>query len=128
MSWLRWIVVALGIVEAGFMAFDGGRALVVGDYVTPKRGEHAGQLGPWSRLAERVGIPPRSTAMKLIFLVFGLAWLVVTVAFALEASWAWVLMLVFAVAALWYLVVGTVASLVMIVLLVLPPVRDTHLG
>ena len=33
-------------VEAGWMVFDGTRALVVGDYVTPSSEEHAGEPGP----------------------------------------------------------------------------------
>ena len=67
MAWLKWIIVLLAVTEAGWMTFDGLRALVVGDYVTPKTGEWAGQLGPWSRLVSAVGIEPRSTLMKCIF-------------------------------------------------------------
>ncbi len=36
MHWLDWIVVTLAFVEGGWLAFDGGHALVTGDYVTPK--------------------------------------------------------------------------------------------
>ena len=76
MGWLRWLVIALALAEAGWMAFDGIRALVVGDYVTPRSGSYAGQLGPWARLVSAVGIGPRSTLMKAVFAVYGLAWLV----------------------------------------------------
>jgi len=38
----------LAAVEAGWMLFDGSRALIVGDYVTAKSGPYAGQLGPWT--------------------------------------------------------------------------------
>jgi hypothetical protein len=44
-------------------AYDGSRALIVGDYVTPKSGAYAGQLGPWAKLVAAVGIEPRSTVM-----------------------------------------------------------------
>jgi hypothetical protein len=47
MKWLRWVVLVLALTEGGWMAYDGGRALLVGDYVTPSTGEYAGQLGPW---------------------------------------------------------------------------------
>lgn len=104
---LRWIVVALAVFEAGWMVFDGSRALVVGDYVTPD-----GRLGPWADLVSAVGIEPRSTGMKAFFVVYGLVWLAVTVAYARGRAWA--AMLALAVGSLWYLVVGTLASAVMI--------------
>lgn len=123
---LRWLVVGLAGLEAGFMAFDGTRALVTGDYITPKSGEYAGQLGPWTRLVELVGMAPRSTLMKSIFVIYGFAWLLVIVAFALKASWAWNAMLVLAVGSLWYLVFGTIASALVIALLFVPSIRDVY--
>ncbi|MCL4704453.1 hypothetical protein KJ068_04780 [bacterium] len=41
---MRWLVATLVILNAGGMTFEGTRALIVGDYVTPKSGAHAGQL------------------------------------------------------------------------------------
>lgn len=117
MQWARWIVTACVIVQAGWMAFDGGRALIVGDYVTPSRGEYAGQLGPWSRLVSGVGIEPRGTPMKVIFLTYGLVWLLVGAAFMLGTSWAWWAMFALAIGALWYLPFGTLLSLIQIALL-----------
>jgi len=46
------------------MAFDGTRALIVGDYIRPQTGEYAGQLGPWAKLVRKIGIAPESTFMK----------------------------------------------------------------
>lgn len=122
MAWARWLVVVLAVLEAGYMVFDGGRALVVGDYVTPKSGAYAGRLGPWAALVRRLGIDPHSRGMKLTFVVYGLAWLLITVAFAGDASWGWAAMLVFALASLWYAVIGTVVSALIVVLLLLPRV------
>ncbi|MBI5840539.1 MAG: hypothetical protein HZB19_10590 [Chloroflexi bacterium] len=65
MNWKNWIVVLLIIFNSGWMLFDGTRALVVGDYITPVAGEYAGRLGPWSNLVKAAGIEPRSTLMKL---------------------------------------------------------------
>jgi hypothetical protein len=110
-------------VQGGYMLFDGVRALVVGSYSTPGAGEHAGQLGPWSRVVRAVGIQPESTGMKLAFVVLGLAWVVLAVGVAVGATRAWVLGLVLAVATLWYLVPGTVLSVLVLVLLLTPPVR-----
>ncbi len=123
MTWLRWVIVALAAAEAGFMAFDGARALVVGDYVTPRSGPYAGKLGPWTSLIKAVGLEPRSTPMKAIFVVYGVAWLAILVAFAAGTQWAWLAMLIAAIGSLWYLVPGTIISLVIIGLLFVPGVR-----
>ncbi len=32
------------------MVVDGSRALVKGEYITPKSGSFAGNLGPWAKL------------------------------------------------------------------------------
>jgi uncharacterized membrane protein len=123
MAWVRWLAAALAGFEAGYMLVDGVRALTRGDYFTPSRGAYAGRLGPWAGLVRAVGIDPRSTAMKWVFVIYGVAWIGVAVAFVIGAPWAWVAMLVAAMASLWYLVIGTVVSGIVIVLLLLPGVR-----
>ncbi len=124
MRWLIWVVLVLAFVEGSWLAFDGGRALVMGDYVTPKSGKYAGQLGPWARVVSAVGIEPRSMLMKSIHLALGSAWLIVMVCFALRLPWAWWRMLVCAVLGLWYLPFGTILSLAQVALLLLPAVRS----
>lgn len=125
MHWLGWVVLVLAFIEGGWLAFDGGRALVVGDYVTPRSGQYAGQLGPWAKVVSAVGIEPRSTLMKSIHLVLGLTWLGIMICFALRLSWAWSGMVLCAVLGLWYLPFGTLLSLIQIVLLFLLALRDT---
>ena len=114
---LRWITVALCVVQGGYMAFDGMRALVVGSYLTPGSGDHAGQLGPWARLVRAVGIAPESTGMKAAFVVLGAAWLIAAAGLALGAQWGRWLGVVLAVGTLWYLVPGTLISVLLLVLL-----------
>ena len=120
MSWLRWIIILLALLQAGWMAFDGSRALIVGDYVTPSSGEYAGQLGPWSRLVAAAGIPPRSILMKSIFVIYGLIWLLITAAFAFtNAPWSWPAMFLAALLSLWYLPIGTALGLLQLLLLLI---------
>jgi hypothetical protein len=111
-TWVRLALVVLGLIEGAWMTFDGTRALTVGDYVTPSSDAHAGQLGPWSRVVTSVGIPPRSNAMKLIFVVYGLSWLIIAVGLALRTGCALPAMLIAAIATLWYLPVGTLFGVI----------------
>lgn len=123
MHWTGWVVVVLAVLTGSWMVFDGTRALVTGDYTTPATGEYAGQLGPWSKLVEAVGLPPRSTLMKSIFVVYGLASILIAICFALRLPWAWAGMLAIGVLGLWYLPIGSVTCLVTIALLLLPGLR-----
>jgi hypothetical protein len=117
MDWKNWVIVIVVTFTAGWMLFDGTRALILGDYVTPKSGEFAGQLGPWSNLVKAIGIEPRSTLMKLIFVVYGVVALVIGICFVLGQSWAWWGMLVVSILGLWYLPVGTIINIIVIGLL-----------
>jgi len=123
MKSLVWVIVVLGLMQGGWLAFDGSRALIVGDYVTPGSGPYAGQLGPWAKLVSAIGIEPRSTLMKSIHVGLGALWIVTTVCFALRMPWAWSGMLVCAVLSLWYLPFGTLFGVIQIILLLLPAVR-----
>ena len=117
MPWVRWLTAALCVLQGGYMAFDGVRALVVGSYVTPSSGDHAGQLGPWARIVSAVGMPPESTGMKAGFVLLGTAWLVCAAGLAAGAAWSRWLGVALAVGTLWYLVPGTVISVAVLVLL-----------
>ena len=128
LHWVGWLVLMLALIEGGWFAFDGGRALLMGDYVTPTSGPYAGQLGPWAEVVSAVGLEPRSTLMKSIHLALGLAWLGVVICFALKLPRAWWGMLLCAVPGLWYLPFGTLLSIFQIALLLLPPVRRIGSG
>lgn len=121
---VRWVVVALLVIVGGYMVFDGVRALTVGDYLTPSSGEYAGQLGPWSRLVDALGIPPRGTPMKVSFVVLGTLHLAAAgfLASSGSAAAAW-LAGVAAASGLWYLPFGTAADGLVIVLLATTSLR-----
>jgi hypothetical protein len=107
---VRWVIVVPFAVVGSFMVFDGLRALVVGDYLTPSGGEYEGQLGPWSTLVEAVGIPARSTAMKILMATVGGLHLSAALALASGAHAAAALVPIAAVSGLWYLPFGTAAD------------------
>jgi len=113
----KWIVLALALFQGGWLAFDGGRALIVGDYVTPNSGPRVGQLGPWSRIVLALGFEPRSTLIKCVHLCLGLAWLLGLIVFAMRPVSGWWIIMGCAVASLWYLPMGTILSIIVIALL-----------
>ena len=115
MTSLKWIVLAL--FPGGWPAFDGGRALIVGDYVTPTSGPRAGQLGPWSRIVSAPGFEPRSTFIKCRHLLLGIAWLVALIVFVTRPAAGWRAILGCAVAGLWHLPPGTMMRPAVIALL-----------
>ena len=83
MGWVRCAAVVLALIPGVWMTLDGMRALVVGDYVTPRSGPYAGQLGPWHRPVAAVGIDPRGTPIKLTIAGLGFLWLAGAAACAL---------------------------------------------
>lgn len=112
-----WLIVGLVLPTAAWMAFDGAHALLTGDFVTPRSGEYAGQLGPWASLLRSIGLEPRSTGVKLSFLLFGLTYLAALGAFLVRPRRAWVGLVVCAAGALLFVPVGTFTSLIVLVLL-----------
>jgi hypothetical protein len=117
MIWQLWLLYLLAGFNAAWMTFDGSRALLVGDFVTPKTGAHAGQLGPWSKAVTAVGLAPRSTPVKVAFVLYGLTTLAMLACFHLGFSWARGALLVVLVLGLWYLPIGTVLNAAAIVVL-----------
>jgi hypothetical protein len=123
MHTLKWIVIALGLLQGGWLVFDGTRALATGNYVTPTSGPRAGQLGPWSHIVTAIGLQPRSTIVKWAHVILGLAWLMALVLFILQPEkgrWA---VLSCCVATLWYAPVGTVVSTAILVVLITTKLR-----
>ncbi len=110
-------MLALVGLNAGWMVFDGARALVAGDYVTPRTGPYAGRLGPWSRVCEAVGLEPRSTLVKMIFVAYGSAYLLAAVGMAGGIRWARHAVAALAVLGLWYLPFGTLVNVLVLFLL-----------
>lgn len=119
MAWRNLLITLLVLFTAGWMLFDGARALIVGDYVTPDSGEYAGQLGPWSNLVQGFGIEPRSTLMKVIFVLYGLSALAILAYYLLLYPWGRAALMVVCFLGLWYLPFGTSSNLIVLFLLMM---------
>ncbi len=124
MHWSGFIASGCALVLGAWLTFDGAHALIAGDYVTPKSGRFAGQLGPWSRLVEGIGLQPRSILFMTIHVALGSSLTLASLWFAVRpqpASW-WALVAATCLC-LWYLPFGTLLGLITVVALALSPVR-----
>lgn len=115
---MKWLITFFIVITAGWMLFDGSRALIVGDYITPSSGEFAGQLGPWSMLVQVIGIDPRSTLMKIIFIAYGFITFIALFGFLKNKTWGHTMLMAMAILGLWYLPIGTLVNLIVLILLV----------
>jgi hypothetical protein len=117
MPWNIALATALSLALGAWMLFDGARALRTGDYTTPRGGRYAGQLGSWAGIVIRIGIDPRSTAMKILFVVSGLAWLAVAAGLAFGTAGILQIAIALAIASLWYVPIGSAIALLVLVLI-----------
>ena len=113
---MRIVIVIIAIVLGGWLTVDGTRALFLGDYFTAS----GDRLGPWARLVTAIGVDPRSFAMKCVHAALGVAWLLSAILFISRVAIGWHVLLGCSILTLWYLPLGTLLSVVEILLLVLP--------
>lgn len=123
MQKLKWMVLLLALIQGGWLVYDGVRAFVVGDYLTPKSGNSAGQLGPWARVVTALGFDPRSPVIKSLHVGLGLAWLLSSACWVMGKPTGWWMLLGCSVGTIWYMPMGTLVSLVQAALLLLLHVR-----
>ena len=99
---MRYVVVALSLINSLWMLIDGVYVLLNGKYVGPEK------PGPWASLIGLTGVD----VFKLgpVFVLFGIAWLSFVVAFLTGTAWSRNFGLVLSVLSLWYLPFGTLIS------------------
>jgi hypothetical protein len=107
LTWTAYVAAALALVDGGYMIADAIHRFALGDFI-----RIGGELGPWAAVVSTVGIDP--LAMGPVFLAVGLVQITAAGLLLLHHRWGYVLILAMAVATLWYLVFGTLSSLVQI--------------
>ncbi len=118
-SLLKWLIVTMSFIHFGYMFIDGLRGIIYGDYFRPGSGEYKGQLGPWSKAVRAIGINPESTLMMSIFVVLGILGLMLAIGVVRNTYWTHIGLLILSFLTLWYLIPGTVLSILIIVLLII---------
>ncbi len=101
---MRLAILLISLLNGGYMLLDGLYVMFKGKYIGPP------VPGPWAGLFTRLGLD----VFKLgpLFVVFGIAWLVLAYGIYMEQPWAHVAGLILSVCTLWYLPLGTLFSIV----------------
>ncbi len=105
-----WLVFGLSLLLGGWMVFDGTRKLVTGLYT----GEDTVGLGPWANLVLALGVNPAD--MAFIFILLGTVWIVNGVIVLIGGTWRYERTIVASLLTLFYLIPGTLVSVVTLTL------------
>ena len=97
------------LFQGGYMVFDGIHEITTGAYFGKS-------LGPWAQLTCALGISPR--AMAPVFVILGSLWVVALLAFLLRLDASIRLLGAAAVLSLFYIPIGTILSILVLLLLV----------
>ena len=106
---MKILISILGLLNGGYMLLDGLFVMIKGKYIGPEK------PGPWANIFYKLNID----VFKLgpLFIIFGLTWLTWLYALWTNQSWTYTLGLFISVLTLWYLPVGTLFSLVILITL-----------
>lgn len=104
---MRRALAALLVLHAGWMLIDGATAILTGDYL-------GGELGPWAALVGAIGIEP--LAMRIPFVLLGLAGIAVAALVLRRDPRASLLAAIFGAITLWYAAIGTILAAAIVAL------------
>ena len=106
---MKILFALVGLLAGGWMIVDGVHVMLRGKYIGPEK------PGPWSVPFTKLGIDP--FRLGPMFIGLGALWLICLVAVLSGQAWGKYAAAAVAIASLWYLPLGTILSLVYIVLL-----------
>lgn len=106
---MKILISLLGLLNGGYMLADGLFVLLKGKYIGPEK------PGPWANLFYKLNI----NVFKLgpLFILFGILWLIWLFALWTNQNWTYTFGLAISILTLWYLPVGTLLSLIILVVL-----------
>jgi len=107
---MKILISILGFLNGAYMLLDGIYVMLKGKYIGPEK------PGPWAQLFYKFDID----VFKLgrLFILFGLLWLTWLYGLWTNQSWAYIFGIVTSILALWYLPVGTIFSIIILLILV----------
>jgi len=112
---MKIIVTLLGLLNGLFMLADGIFVILKGKYIGPDK------PGPWSNLFYKLNID----VFKLgpMFIIYGILWLIFLFGLWTNQTWTYVLGLSICFLTLWYLPIGTIISIAILIILLASKAR-----
>jgi len=107
---MKILITILGFLNGGYMLLDGIYVMMKGKYIGPE------MPGPWTGIFEKFNVD----VFKLgpLFIVFGILWLTWLYGLWTNQSWSYLFGIVVSILTCWYLPVGTIFSLIILLVLI----------
>lgn len=108
---MKIVISILGLLNGAYMLIDGIFVSIRGKYIGPEK------PGPWAELFYKLNID----VFKLgwLFIIYGFLWFAWILALWTYRDWAWGYGILLSVMTLWYLPVGTLFSIIIMVVLMI---------
>lgn len=106
---MKLLITILGFLNGGYMLLDGIFVMIRGKYIGPEK------PGPWAEIFYRLNMD----VFKLgpLFILFGILWLAWLYSLWANQNWSYVFGMVVCLLTLWYLPVGTLFSIIILMIL-----------
>lgn len=106
---MKHLITLLSLLNGIYMLIDGIYCLIKGKYIGPEK------PGPWANLFWKLNID----VFKLspMFILFGIAWLTFIFALWTNQSWTFLFGIIISITTLWFLPIGTVVSIAVLIIL-----------
>jgi len=107
---MKILITILGLLNGGYMLLDGIYVILKGKYIGPEK------PGPWASLFYKFKVDVFN--LGPLFIALGLLWFLWLYCLWTKQSRAYVLGIATSILTLWYLPVGTIFSLIILLILV----------
>jgi len=106
---MKILITIFGFLNGAYMLLDGIYVMIKGKYIGPEK------PGPWAELFYKLKVD----VFKLgpLFIVLGLLWLFWLYSLWTNQSWTYMLGIITCILTLWYLPVGTIFSIFILLIL-----------
>ena len=108
---MKILITILGLLNGCYMLIDGLYVMFKGKYIGPEK------PGPWAEIFYNLNV----NVFKLgpLFVAVGLLWLVWLYSLWTDQSWSYMFGIIISILTFWYLPVGTLFSVIILLVLIL---------
>lgn len=107
---MKILLTVLAALNGGYMLLDGIYVMLKGKYIGPEK------PGPWANIF--YGLDINVFKLGPLFIAYGILWLVWLYSFWSHQNWSYAFGIAISILTLWYLPVGTLFSLIILLVLI----------